>query len=77
MNLLWRTLLRTRALAAVRIHRRPAAPSKPYIHLIFKKDTAEPWMSQFDSVIPESPGWLFLHGFYPMEHFDVRVGVEQ
>ncbi|KAF1849199.1 uncharacterized protein K460DRAFT_404436 [Cucurbitaria berberidis CBS 394.84] len=88
MNILWRTILRNRALASVRIHRKPAArhvsvflstfsPSvKPYIHIIFKKKYAEPWMTKFDSAIPKVPDWLADRGFSDMEYFDVKVGVE-
>lgn len=98
MNNLWRTILRSRSLASVRIHRKPAsrgavatpftvivgarppvpAATKPYLHLIFKKDTAEPWMTEFVSVIPKSPtDWLAERGFGAMEYFEVKVGVEQ
>jgi hypothetical protein len=57
----------------------PAAPlvTKPYIHIIFKKDTAEPWMTAFESIIPKTPDWLADRGFGGMEYFDVRVGVEK
>jgi hypothetical protein len=111
MNNLWRTILRNRQLASVRVHRKPApAPvsvvagpmmarahgaiatavavqpaqpnvptfTKPYLHIIFKKDAAEPWMTAFESVIPKAPvDWLVERGFGTMEYFDVRVGVEQ
>jgi hypothetical protein len=54
----------------------PAA--KPNIHIIFKKEAAEPWMTQFESVIPKVPtDWLAEHGFGSMEHFNIKVGVEQ
>ncbi|KAH7384008.1 hypothetical protein BKA66DRAFT_417040 [Pyrenochaeta sp. MPI-SDFR-AT-0127] len=107
MNILWRAILRNRALASVRIHRKPAArlwsidemagfgfsssasaalsigyrfpvgqQPKPYIHIIFKKECAEPWMTGFESNIPKSPDdWLAARGFGNMEHFDVRVGI--
>lgn len=108
MNRYWRTILRTRALASVRIHRAPPsrsiiapawmfpvqnphiilgsvamtngdgyrvrAATRPYIHLIFKKDKAESWMTEFESVIPTD--WLSLRGFSGMDHFDIKVGVE-
>ncbi|CAA9962697.1 hypothetical protein PTMSG1_06071 [Pyrenophora teres f. maculata] len=94
MNSLWRTILRTRALASVRVHRKPArtvaatvmrttgpqAPvpeTQPYIHIVFKKEFAEPWMTEYESVIPKKADWLFDRGFNVMEYFDVRVGVEQ
>ncbi|CAO2650229.1 Nn.00g015210.m01.CDS01 [Neocucurbitaria sp. VM-36] len=107
MNNLWRTILRSRALASVRIHRKPAsrpldagslvhnAPStsppsvligamhgnarrevKPYIHIIFKNECAEPWMTRFDSEIPKFPNWLLERGFGDMEYFDVKVGID-
>lgn len=100
MNGHWRSILRSRSLASVRIHRKPAqrdtasapavvalaaalgvvvpaipAVTKPYLHIIFKKGSAEPWMTQFESVIPT--GWLTKHGFGGMEHFEVKVGVDQ
>ncbi|KAF1837629.1 hypothetical protein BDW02DRAFT_106444 [Decorospora gaudefroyi] len=53
----------------------PATVTKPYMHIIFKKECAEPWMTQFESVIPKD--WLAERGFSGMEHFDVRVGVEK
>jgi hypothetical protein len=113
MNNLWRTVLRNRKLASVRVHRKPAPPvpvavvaghmlgrtrgaiaaaaapvqpaqpvvpaiTKPYLHIIFKKDAAEPWMTAFESVVPKTPvDWLVERGFGNMEYFDVRVGVEQ
>jgi hypothetical protein len=98
MNNLWRTILRSRSLASVRIHRKPAsrgaaaapavavvgaqrpvpAVTKPFLHIIFKQDTAEPWMTDFESVIPKSPtDWLAERGFGAMEYFEVKVGVEQ
>ncbi|KAF1941089.1 hypothetical protein EJ02DRAFT_503754 [Clathrospora elynae] len=99
MNNLWRTILRNRSLASVRVHRKPAAPKatvsvpvvsapvlapgaavpepKAYIHVIFKKEFADPWMTEFESVVPKTPDWLLERGFGGMEYFDVRVGVEQ
>jgi hypothetical protein len=88
MNTLWRTILRTRSLTAIRLHRQPPSPSpiplaahhppvsagsRPYIHVLFKPDCAESWMTQLESQIP--PGWLVAHGFGTMEHFDMKVGV--
>ena len=95
MNVLWRSILRTRSLASVQIHRqppgssqtlpsahmarpvgvvRPIAPgSRPYIHIIFKKEAAEPWMTKLDAPVPQ--GWLAACGFGAMEHFDIKVGV--
>ncbi|CBY01485.1 hypothetical protein LEMA_P002720.1 [Plenodomus lingam JN3] len=101
MNTLWRTILRTRAVAAVFVHRAPTSPlalsTEPtralpqlaqrraaqhplagngaYIHIVFKKDTAEPWMTSFESDIPT--GWLADRGFYNMDFFEMRVGVEE
>ncbi|KAI4712241.1 hypothetical protein J4E89_002507 [Alternaria sp. Ai002NY15] len=103
MNGKWRSILRSRSLASVRIHRKPAqrdtapipaapamvalaatlgvvipatpAVTKPYLHIIFKKESGEPWMTQFESVVPT--GWLSKHGFGGMEHFEVKVGVDQ
>ncbi|KAL6707241.1 hypothetical protein ACN47E_004229 [Coniothyrium glycines] len=49
--------------------------SKPYIHIVFKKQCAEPWMKTFESVLPVN--WLAEHGFGAMEYFEVKVGVEQ
>jgi hypothetical protein len=98
MNNLWRSILRSRSLASVRIHRKPAsraaasasamvvvgaqpsapAATKPYIHIIFKTAVAEPWMTEFESVVPKTPtNWLAERGFGAMEHFEVKVGVEQ
>ena len=107
MNTLWRATLRNRALASVRIHRKPASrplgvgglvnstPSipphralagaprgdslqdvKPYIHIIFKRECAEPWMIGVESDIPKIPNWLANRGFDNMEYFDIKVGVE-
>ncbi|KAF1931294.1 uncharacterized protein M421DRAFT_343585 [Didymella exigua CBS 183.55] len=95
MNVLWRTTLRTRSLASVRIHRQPAgsartspAASVPgylslarrvapglraYIHILFKKEAAEAWMTKPDAPVPQ--GWLAARGFASMEHFDIKVGV--
>ncbi|PZC90216.1 hypothetical protein A1F95_09712 [Pyrenophora tritici-repentis] len=94
MNNLWRTILRTRALASVRLHRKPPvvanvmrttglpalAPPvevKPYIHIVFKEEFAEHWMKAYNSFIPYKIEWLMARGFDSMEHFDVKVGVEQ
>jgi hypothetical protein len=117
MNNNWRTILRTRSLASVTIHRKPAPPlggggvnvaiavpasapapapthaaapaggmfvlmnvvpaePKPYIHILFRRQFAEPWMTSRDSVIPKVPAdWLTDRGFGGMEHFDIKVGV--
>lgn len=45
------------------------------MHLIFRREKAEPWMTEFESVIPNN--WLVQHGFGSMEHFEVKVGVEE
>lgn len=61
---------------AIRIHPTLTQPTKPYLHIIFKTECAEPWMTKFESDIPKSPrDWLADHGFNGMEYFDVRVGV--
>lgn len=96
MNTVWRTILRTRALAAIRIHRKHASPAsnprpvhlavhpthviplvlpppRPYIHILFRRDAAEAWMTQEMSMIPAN--WLKARGFHGMEYYDVKVGV--
>lgn len=96
MNVLWRSILRTRSLSSVQIHRRPAgsfgqtrplAPTarpvgvvrpvapgrRPYIHILFKQEEAEAWMTKVDAPVPQ--GWLSARGFDAMEHFDIKVGV--
>ncbi|KAH7093509.1 hypothetical protein FB567DRAFT_462216 [Paraphoma chrysanthemicola] len=88
MNNMWRTILRTRLLASVTLHRMPATQTmsvaaltaaglapQPYIHILFRPECAEPWMTQFVSEIPKDPDWLTLRGFGNMEFFDVKVGV--
>jgi hypothetical protein len=106
MNGVWRSILRTRALASVTIHRKPAPrtvdlaslipvpvihhtagtlppptgrvtiETKPFIHVLFRSEFAEPWMTQLVSDIPKTPvDWLVARGFGEMEHFDVKVGV--
>lgn len=119
MNNNWRTILRTRSLASVTIHRKPVPPvggdsvnvtvavpapapafvpayahvpaltggivvlanvvppePKPYIHILFRRQFAEPWMTSRDSAIPKLPiDWLADRGFGGMEHFDIKVGV--
>jgi hypothetical protein len=95
MNVLWRSILRSRSLVSVSIHRKPAGSSqipsqmltarpvgivrpiatgpRPYIHILFKKEAAEAWMSKLDAPIPQD--WLEDRGFAGMEHFDVKVGI--
>ncbi|XPS72900.1 hypothetical protein M3J09_005058 [Ascochyta lentis] len=91
MNTVWRTILRTRSLAAVKIHRKaistpPTLPRqlarglapvvagyRPYIHIMFRRDAAEAWMTKEVSVAPD--GWLKARGFGSMEYFDVKVGI--
>ena len=103
MNHSWRTILRSRALASVTLHRKPAPITvdtvtlplsalptalliaqrplptritidpKPFIHMQFRPECAESWMTQPVSTLP--PDWLHLCGFGGMEHFDVKVGV--
>lgn len=85
MNIRWRVVLRSRHLAAVRIVRESRAVDfvRPYIHLIWKYEAREPWMTGLDSPIPGSSAanawagnWLWAMGFDNMEYFEVRVGAE-
>ena len=49
---------------------------RPFIHILFRKETAEPWMTEFVSPIPKSPiDWLAAHGFDNMEYFEIKVGI--
>jgi len=53
---------------------RPVTPGpRPHIHILFKKEAAETWMTKSDAPIPQ--GWLAARGFAGMEHFDVKVGI--
>jgi hypothetical protein len=45
---------------------------RPFLHVLFKQDFKEPWMTSEDAEIPE--GWLEDHGFANMEHFFFKVG---
>lgn len=95
MNTPWRTILRSRSLAAIFVHREPSRPvtrtprstgalpqltqhplanNGAYIHIVFKKAFAEPWMTGFESTVPAD--WLMDRGFDNMEFFDMKVGVE-
>ncbi|XP_014557253.1 hypothetical protein COCVIDRAFT_15485 [Bipolaris victoriae FI3] len=58
----------------VQMFRVPVVPN-PYIHIIFRRERAEPWMTEFKSEIPDN--WLAQHGFKDMDHFEVKVGVEE
>lgn len=49
------------------------ADPKPFIHMLFRPDCAEDWMTKDESDIPD--GWLAARGFDDMEYFDVKVGV--
>jgi hypothetical protein len=50
--------------------------TKPYIHILFRAEFAESWMTQLVSDIPKTPvDWLVERGFGNMEYFDVKVGV--
>lgn len=50
--------------------------TKPFMHILFRAECAEPWMTDFVSEIPKFPqDWLAAHGFADMEYFDVKVGV--
>ncbi|KAF2832727.1 hypothetical protein CC86DRAFT_341404 [Ophiobolus disseminans] len=108
MNSIWRSILRTRSLASVTLHRKPAPCSvklaslppgparslallslgtvlpnplpekvmvktKPFIHILFRAECAEPWMTKRVSDAPVN--WLAERGFGSMEHFHVHVGV--
>jgi hypothetical protein len=102
MNNIWRTILRTRSLASITLHRAPAPRTvlvsslgrgalpqppgvpmpthvsmntKPFIHILFRRECAEPWMNQLVSEPPKELDWLAERGFDAMEYFDVRVGV--
>ena len=46
---------------------------RPYIHIIVKKEFAEPWMTEHASSVPTR--WLNLYGFHRMEYYDVKVSV--
>jgi hypothetical protein len=72
VNQNWKAIVRDQKLAAVRIHRAPAAPDVPYFHILFKAEHKEAWMTQEVSDPPGS--WLEQHGFGDMEYFEVRVG---
>lgn len=72
VNQYWRDILREQKLAAVRIHRAPAAPDVPYFHILFKQECKEAWMTQEVSDPPAD--WLERHGFDDMEYFGVKVG---
>ncbi|KAH7412090.1 hypothetical protein DE146DRAFT_771951 [Phaeosphaeria sp. MPI-PUGE-AT-0046c] len=50
--------------------------TKPFMHILFRAECAEPWMTDFESEIPKYPhDWLAAHGFANMEHFDIKVGI--
>lgn len=50
--------------------------TKPFIHILFRAECAESWMTERVSSIPKTPvDWLALHGFGGMEHFEIKVGV--
>jgi hypothetical protein len=65
----------------VAAHSRPSpsqvtVETKPFIHILFRAECAEPWMTQRVSKVPKTPvDWLAMHGFGGMEHFEVKVGV--
>jgi hypothetical protein len=60
--------------AANQVPTGPAVPivQRPYFHILFKPQFAEPWMRSIDSVIPA--GWLATRGFANMEFFHIKVG---
>jgi hypothetical protein len=50
--------------------------TKPFIHILFRSECAEAWMTQLVSDVPKTPvDWLATRGFGEMEYFDVKVGV--
>lgn len=92
MNPTWRAVLRTRSLAALRIHRKPAsrAPA-PRVHSLNRLSSSLVAFRPFihilfrrgaaelwmDREISTIPlGWLENRGFGNMEYFEVKVGVE-
>jgi hypothetical protein len=102
MNNIWRTILRTRSLASVTLHRAPAPHTvlvsslgpgalpqppgvpmpttiprntKPFIHILFRHECAEAWMTELVSEPPKDLNWLAERGFDGMEYFNVKVGV--
>lgn len=72
-------IVRTRALVAlgpivpVPLPVMVSVDPKPFIHMLFRPETAEPWMTAAESTIPDN--WLRNHGFGGMEYFKVKVGV--
>jgi hypothetical protein len=64
---------RTRALAAVPPPTEVSVDPKPFIHILFRPECAQPWMTQEVSAIPA--GWLHARGFSAMEYFEIKVGV--
>jgi hypothetical protein len=73
INTFWRQILHDKKLAEVRLHRAPAAPEVPYMHILFKPEHRESWMVGEVSQPPSD--WLSRHGIGDMEHFAVKVGV--
>jgi hypothetical protein len=65
--------LRTRTLALPNVPTHVPVPPKPFIHMLFRAECAEPWMTHEVSPIPA--GWLEVRGFGLMEHFAVKVGL--
>jgi hypothetical protein len=58
------------------LHSRVSFETKPYIHILFRSECAESWMTQLVSNVPKTPvDWLARHGFGAMEYFDIKVGV--
>lgn len=84
MNQNWRIVLRDKHLAVVRIHRNGGDYRRPFIHLIWKFEHRESWMTEKFSYVPGTIGgrarpnsWLWNLGFDDMEHFHIRVGAEK
>ncbi|KAJ4361489.1 hypothetical protein N0V95_001826 [Ascochyta clinopodiicola] len=91
MNTVWRAILRTRSLAAVEVHRKPASPpstSPPSLASIPIPIALgpRPYIHiifrreaaeawMIDDVTVIPDGWLKARGFGTMEYFEVKVGV--
>lgn len=72
LNLNWKSLLEEQKFAAVRIHRQHPT-EEPFIHILFKQEHKESWMTGEFSDPPAN--WLDDYGFDDMEHFEIKVGV--
>ncbi|KAF2008011.1 hypothetical protein P154DRAFT_558342 [Amniculicola lignicola CBS 123094] len=72
MNPVWKVVIRNRQLASV-IVRRYDDHRRPYIHIAFKIQYKEDWMT----VTPQVPSaeWCLERGFDRMEYFIIKVSV--